>query len=346
MRILWLSPWMRPTARVYAEGLQALGAEVMLVTSDLHPESDAPRKYETVLLGRPVPTSGWEPLFRAYRAASQFRPDVVITELLRDPRWRLFSRLAPRVRIVHDDKPHDSTHNPPWWNRMFFESWDERADAAIVFSNYVANGLHAVTGKTPVYVAPLVSDLDSNAVPDFVPAALRRNFLLMGRQRPYKNHQIVFAAWELHTRGSYWRGDELRLYGDGWVPIPLPPHASWNRGSFKYGQIVSSLAQSKGSILHYRSASQSGVQVLSMQLGVPTIVSDVGGLPEYQPSDSYIAHVDDAEGLAKLLDSLADPDEVEVQGKIALEHYRRHYEPSVAAGELFDIVSTVVRGSL
>ena len=46
MRILWLSPWLRPPARVAAENLQRLGAEVMLVTSDLHPESDQPRPPE------------------------------------------------------------------------------------------------------------------------------------------------------------------------------------------------------------------------------------------------------------------------------------------------------------
>ena len=48
-RVLWLSPWMRPLARVQAEALRRRGADVLLVTTDLHPESDAARDYELVL---------------------------------------------------------------------------------------------------------------------------------------------------------------------------------------------------------------------------------------------------------------------------------------------------------
>ena len=46
LRVLWLSKWNRPLARIYAESLIDAGAEVMLVTSDLHPESDTARRYE------------------------------------------------------------------------------------------------------------------------------------------------------------------------------------------------------------------------------------------------------------------------------------------------------------
>lgn len=58
MRVLWLSPWLRPLARANVEGLRALGVEVMLITAPLHPESDALREYEVELLGRPLPHKG------------------------------------------------------------------------------------------------------------------------------------------------------------------------------------------------------------------------------------------------------------------------------------------------
>lgn len=341
MRILWLSPWLRPIARVCAENLRALGADVMLVTADLHPESDEARDYETVLLGRPVPTADWIKIARTYREAKRFKPDVVVTELLRDPRWRVFGGLAPRVRLLHDDKPHDETHEEPWWIRSF-EPWDARADATIVFSEYVAASLRARSAAdSQIYVAPLVTDLDASLVPHFVPAEQRRNFVLIGRQRPYKNHGIVFAAWEAHTQSTNWRGDELILLGDGDVAYPLPAHTRWNRADYKYAEVVDELARAKGSLVHVRSASQSGVQVMSMQLGVPPMVSTAGALPEYQPPGLSVTGIDDSNGLSQAFDALADPGEVAVQSKIALNHYLKNYDAPIAGARLLEIFDGV-----
>jgi len=342
MRVLWLGPWLRPLARIHAEQLQAMGAEVMVITSALHPEPEGERDYEVVLLGRPIPHVGWLPFFSAYRAARQFRPDVVVTEFLRDPRWRAFARLAPRVRFLHDAAPHDPTHVAPWWNRMFFERWDAKAFATIVFSNYVASCISPIAdAEHPLYVAPLTSDLEARLVPEFVPAEDRRNFLLIGRQKPYKNHGVVFAAWEAHTQSPSWRGDELVMFGEGEISQPLPPHARWNDGAYRYSQIVAELAAAKGSIIHSRAASQSGVHVLSMQLGVPTLVSTAGALPEYQPPGLSVTEIDDVDGLAHAFDTLADPVQVDVQATMALKHYRAHYDAEVAARRLLEIFDDV-----
>ncbi|WP_234834832.1 glycosyltransferase family protein [Mycolicibacterium stellerae] len=316
----------------------------MLVTAALHPESDSPREYEVELLGRPVPTAGWLPFLAAFDDARRFQPDVVVTEFLRDPRWRAFGQLAPRVRLLHDATPHDPTHRAPWWNRLFFERWDAKAYATVVFSNYVANRIAPTsTAGHPVYLAPLTSDLEASLVPEFVAAEKRRNFLLIGRQRPYKNHGVVFAAWEAHTQRSCWRGDELVLFGDGEITQPLPPHARWHRGSYLYREVIAELAASKGSIIHSRAASQSGVQVLSLQLGVPTLVSSAGALPEYQPPGMSITGIDDIEGLAVAIDALADTAQLDIQSKMALEHYRSHYDSAIAARRLLEIFDDVTK---
>ncbi|MGB3482225.1 MAG: glycosyltransferase family 4 protein [Mycobacterium sp.] len=330
---------------MHAENLRKLGAEVMLVTSDLFPESDRARPYETVLLGRPVPTAGWLPALGAYRRARSFRPDVVVTELLRDPRWRPLAELAPRVRMIHDDKPHDGTHTAPWWNRLFFDRWDAHADATVVFSSYVADTLLSAGTVSPVYVAPLISDLDAALVPEFVPAEQRKNFTLVGRQRPYKNHRVVFAAWEAHTQSSAWQGDELVVIGAGEIPHPLPSHARWDQKTFQYRQVIDELACAKGSIVHCRSASQSGVQVLSMQLGVTTLASTAGALPEYQPPGSSTTGIDDIAGLSDALNRLADPNEAELQGKTAAQHFAAHFDSHMASSRLLDIFDDVCRSS-
>lgn len=314
----------------------------MLITADLHPESDQARDYESVLLGRPVPTADWIRIADTYRKARRFRPDVVVTELLRDPRWRIFGTLAPRICLQHDDSPHDETHIRPWWIRSF-DPWDAAADATIVFSEFVGRRLAEMgTTKSPIYFSPLVTDLDPAKVPEFVPAQDRKNFMLIGRQRPYKNHAVVFAAWEAHTRGPGWRGDELVLFGEGDIEPELPSHSRWIRGSFEYRDVVNQLAGAKGSVVHSRKASQSGVQVMSLQLGVPPIASNAGGLPEYQPPGLSVTGVDDIDGLRCAFDSLAEPAELERQSKIALAHYQQNYDPAVAAVRLLDIFDKVV----
>jgi hypothetical protein len=49
LRAVWLSPEMRPLARVQAEALRERGVDVLLVTTDRHPESELARDYEMVL---------------------------------------------------------------------------------------------------------------------------------------------------------------------------------------------------------------------------------------------------------------------------------------------------------
>lgn len=123
MRILWLSPWMRPLARVHAEALAECGAEVVLVTTDQHPQSDAARDYEVVLNPRLRDLRGWKPFLRGLRIAEQFEPDVVVTELVRDPRWIAFGSLAPRVQLIHDHCPHDDAEQRPPLERFVFDRW-------------------------------------------------------------------------------------------------------------------------------------------------------------------------------------------------------------------------------
>ncbi len=71
LRVLWLSPWMRPLARVTSEALRRRGVEVLFVTSDQHPESDAARDYEFVLDPRFRAASTWPASFAARRYASE-----------------------------------------------------------------------------------------------------------------------------------------------------------------------------------------------------------------------------------------------------------------------------------
>lgn len=331
LRVLWLSPWLRPLARVYTEALQRLGAEVLLVTSDQHPSSDAARSYELVLDPRPKSVRTWPATARAVARVRGFAPDVVVGELVRDPRWLVFAPGVPRVELIHDDRPHDSTEMRPRWERAVF---GRRAGSAhpAAFSRYVAAAVGAVD------VVPLTSDLADIDAPDALPAVARRDFVLFGRLNGYKNIDVCLQAWRQHTAGTSWAGDNLVLLGEGCWEGNLPDHVVWHRQSFRYPEVLPVLARAKGSIVHYRRASQSGVQVLAMQLGVTPIVSTVGGLPEFQPPQEIPIGVDDTVALASAFDSLADPDCAATRGARAQRHYRERHSASVSARVLLDML--------
>ncbi|HYY02226.1 MAG TPA: glycosyltransferase family 4 protein [Mycobacterium sp.] len=339
--MLWLSPLMRPLARVQAEALRRRGVDVLLVTTDQHPESDTARNYELVLDLRFRTASSW---LAAQRRIRQHRPDVVITELVRDPRWIALAGRAPRIQLVHDERRDGGGRRRGAYARAVFDRWGSRSAATVTYSNYAAIAVAArrdVAG-TPVTVVPLCSDLDPALVPPFVGPNERRDFVVAGRLGSHKNIDVVLEAWQRHVDGGSWRGDELLLIGTGPLVIhTLPAYVRWRPGSYCYADVVRTLAAAKGSVAHYRAASQSGVQMLSMQLGVMPIVSPAGGLPEFQPSVFPPVGVDDVTHLAAAFDELSDPLTATLRGGAAARHYADWFAVDHAVDGLLDVLTEV-----
>jgi glycosyltransferase involved in cell wall biosynthesis len=348
-RVLWLSPQLRPLARVHAEALRRRGVEVLLVTSDQHPESDSPRDYEFVLDPRVHTASSWTATVAAWTEVRDYRPDVVIVESVSDPRWIALAAGVPRIQLVHDHRGHDSVEHRPFYKRAVFDRWGARSAATITYSSYVAAAVATrrdVIG-TPVHVLPLASDLDPTLVPPLADPEARRDFVMIGRLHPYKNIDVVLEAWQQHVDGGSWRGDELVLIGDGPLVLQsLPEYVRWRPGRYRYSEVVTTLASAKGSVAHYRHASQSGVQVLSMQLGVMPIVSTVGGLPEYQPPGCPPLGVDDVAGLAAAFDELADPFTATLRGASAARHYADKFSVDLVADGLMNVINEVLSNRL
>lgn len=347
IRVLWLSPWMRPLARIQAEALQRRGADVLLVTSDQHPESDAARDYELVLDPRFRTAATWPTSLAALRRIRGYKPQLAITELVRDPRWMALAAGVPRVQVVHDDRPHDAAEKRPAFERAVFDRWGARSAATVTYSDYVAEAISTRrdVARTPVHILPLTSDLDVDLVPPPVRAEARRDFVMVGRLNPYKNIDVVLQAWQRHTTGPGWRGDDLVLIGDAPIGLrsaALPQHTRWWSGKYRYRDVVETLSAAKGSVAHYRRASQSGVQVLSMQLGVMPIVSGMGGLPEYQPPCGPTVDVDDVDGLTAAFDKLADPATAARLGAEAARHYAERFSVDRVADRMLDIITGVL----
>lgn len=347
MRILWISPWMRPLARIHCDILRAAGHEVLLITDNQHPEVTTAVPGERVVpMGLTNPRS-WIPQLQLARAIRSFRPDVVVDELVRDPRVAVACGSIPLVHIRHDDRPHDAgeiDRNPA---HRLLHRWRSRATVTIVFSHYVAE---QVRGDVPgrVHVVPLTSDVTVAQVAAWapetpVPAAQRRHFLMLGRINAYKNVRVVLAAFQAHRASPAFRGDDLIILGDGTEQIPHTAGVQWRRGAFSYRDVLSDIATAKGSVAHYRVASQSGVQVLASQLGVASLVSTAGGLAEFLPPGQQAVDCDDIAGLQALFDALADPDEAARAGQLSQAHYRDHHSPEAIAGALEAAVANAAR---
>jgi glycosyltransferase involved in cell wall biosynthesis len=318
---------------------------VLLVTTGKHPESDTARDYELVLDSRFSTASTWSATLAARRRIREYRPDIVIAELVRDPRWTALARRVPRIQLVHDERRDDGRRRNRF-ARTVFDRWGGRSAATVTYSNYaaIAVATRRDVAGTCVRVVPLCSDLDSELVPPFVGPDGRHDFVVAGRLDSHKNIDIVLEAWQRHVDGDSWRGDELLLIGHGPLTIrTLPAYVRWRSGHYRYADVVATLAAAKGSIAHYRSASQSGVQLLSMQLGVMPIVSPVGGLAEYQPPSFPPIGVNDVAGLTAAFDELADPYTATLRGSLASRHYADQFSVDHAVDALVNVLAEVSR---
>jgi len=334
---------MRPLARVYVDALRAAGHECLLVTSDQHYQPLAARADERVLDPRPRDPRTIGPLLRVHAEARRWRPDVVVVELVWDPRWLLLANLAPLVHLIHDDQPHDATEARPGWQWSLFNHFTNRAARTVTFSEYVADRL-APQLRRPAAVVPLTSDVADADVP--ASPAARRNFVLYGRMSPYKNVPVALRAWREHLASGAHRGDRLLLLGDGPLdiaPSDLPPYTEWRRGRYAYPDVLGVLAGAKGSLVHYRQATQSGVQLLSLQLGVPPIVSDSGALPDFQPPDEPPIGVDDVAGLAGAFAGLADPAIAAARGKACQDHFASRFTARRSTEALAQVLAEAAR---
>jgi glycosyltransferase involved in cell wall biosynthesis len=330
---------------VQAEALRERGVDVLLVTTDRHPESDLPREYELVLDLRFRAASAW---LAAWRRIRDHRPDVAIVEQVRDPRWLALAQGIPRIQLVHDERRDNGLGRRRAFVRAVFDRWGSRSAATVTYSNYaaIAVAVRRDVAGTPVNVLPLCSDLDPAMVPPFVGPEERHDFVVAGRLGSQKNIDVVLDAWQQHVDGDSWRGDELLLIGNGPLVIrTLPAYVRWRPGQYRYADVVNTLAAAKGSVSLYRGASQSGVQMLAMHLGVMPIVSTVGGLPEYQPPALPPVGVDDVAGLTAAFDELADPLTATLRGAAAARHYADSFGVDRAADKLFNLLADVGRGA-
>jgi glycosyltransferase involved in cell wall biosynthesis len=338
VRVLWLAPWFRSFAHIYGGGLVLAGHDVQVITSDKHPDPAPAVVEELVCPKRPYDKRWPQAFVEAERLYRRFRPQVVIAEEFTDPMFALLRRrMRPQWLVIHDASPHDETHELHGLRKFVAANGRRQATDILTFSEYVAGEVEKAEWNQPsikVHRVKLLSELRDEDVPALRPRSERHDFVLMGRLRPYKNVEHVLRAWTAHVNGPQYRGDRLIVWSNAWgTKAPrrtegLDSEAyggssvEWRQGGYRYSEIRDGeLSGFKGNLCVYSEASQSAVQVLSAQLGVVPIVSNVGALPEYQASGLPILDPTDLEGLVDVLDQIANPDTATTLGQIARESY-------------------------
>jgi hypothetical protein len=331
MNVVLLAPWFRTLAQLHGAELAKSGHDVRVLTTDAHMQASYRLVDEVVVPARLRSVDGARGAMTLWRATGAPQPDVALLDETWDPRFLAAARRAERVIVaVHDARPHDDAQRKAGWQQRLMGRTRGAAAEFVCFGDSVAAEL-APLGR-PVTQLPLTSELPDDLAPAPQPAEARRDFVLLGRMHPYKNLRAVLRAWRLHQTSSDYAGDRLVVWGTGDLPDIDDSTVVVRREGFDLVGAARELATFKGSISAYTAASQSGVQVLSMQCGVASIVSRRGALVATQPPElrDRAVEPDDVQGIAAELGRLAHPVTAARDGSLS----RAWYDARHAQGEV------------
>lgn len=241
------------------------------------------------------------------------------------PPYRYLLRRSPggaaRVVICHNVVPHE----PVRFGQIASRAVLRHADLLVVHASQQVGELAAlgIGGDRvlrlfhPRFTAPDLCTLPS---PDQVRRERARQgdpdlaLLAFGAIRPYKGIDLALQALarvrpELHVRltvaGVFWDGGaELRRQV---AALELEHRVELRSGYVSNEEAALLFSAADGSLLPYRSASQSGVVQLSFAHGVPVIATAVGGLTDAitDGGDGLLCPPDDVPALTAAIERFA-----------------------------------------
>jgi len=247
--------------------------------------------------------------------AAAFRADAVVSVMTHLWTPLVAPRLAASglrfVPIVHDARPHAGDPALFWRWRLTREL--AAASRAIALSTGVAAAIAALRPALPVSVLPLGAHLPAASLRrQAAPAGVPPEFLLFGRLLPYKGLDLLRDAFielrRLHPEAR------LRVVGEGDAERLAPglaglPGVRVEQRWVAEAEIPRLLEGAWAVVLPYREASQSGIIPLAAALGVPAVVTPVGGLVEQvrHDVDGLVAAAPGASALAASLAAMLEP---------------------------------------
>ena len=284
LRIAIVWPWFRTLGHLYGRELEKLGHEVMLITSKRHFAGGEYGQVREVLATQIGFWASIKSIIQARKQLKKFQPDIIVVEdVYSHPIWwavRLFG--IPLVGSIHDPVPHDLNHTRTGLRKLVSTIQNMNMSGTIYYSHAAAREAHEYGIRTnqPAFVWPLISEMPDALV--HPSKGDRRGFAMIGRWSEYKGFDIGLDAWRAlpdDVRKQHHLEVWQRIGSD--TPPFVDDSLVWRSGGFEWDEIAEMLSRIKYVILPYRTASQSGVQVLAQQCGARVMYTDLPGLAEF-----------------------------------------------------------------
>ncbi len=206
---------------------------------------------------------------------------------------------AAYALVVHDAAPHPGDNH--LWRGLMLKNDFRQADLLVSLTDAVATRL---ADEQRVPAAKIIRSrlgafrYGSGAARTLGEAPHR--LLFFGRLLPYKGLDRLIEAMRLLESENF--PVRLRLVGQGPLDLgPLPGNVDLERRWAAEAEIPDLFANADLAVLPYQEASQSGVLPIAQHLGLPSLVTPVGGLLEQVEGgkSGFVADDVSASGLAR-----------------------------------------------
>jgi len=329
MRVALLCDWFLKYTAALAAALARAGADVTLLCRDHAREFGGSREERAETLA-PAEHAGVRVLTLGDGAGSpaalrRARPEVVHAQWNADPRLLAAARGLPTVLTVHDPVSHPGDYVSPYHRRLVHRAWLRKANRIIVHAAALRDELAQRVDRARIAIVPHGTSVQG--APDPPPA--ERRLLVFGRLKAYKGLPTLVQAME-----TVWAArPELHLAvlgaGDAASALPADPRIERDSRYVPERDIAAALSRSSLVVLPYDQASQSGVGLLAVGRGIPTIVTSVGALPELAVDQSLVVPPRNPDALAGAILHHLDHG-AELRRRV-LQHARAHLSWDVAA---------------
>ena len=291
--VIWISPWFRSFSSHNLFLIEKLGFECFIVSSNSHLASDGMLYTNHVLttkerIARITGKIKFIIEVLKTKHSKRLNKSIFIIDVNDSLFWTFLSLVtsinSERIFVLHNAIDQDNSQQPFLSRRVIRKCLIRRAKRIIVFSQFVKSKTKLQT-KAQIDIVPLLPEI--SIAPFVKNQAKEEKFILamIGRWSPYKGFEFGIRVFEI-LRNTLGPKIELHLQlsglNDDNHQFLIPGIKVLSRESFSWNDLVDNLQSASLILLPYQDASQSGVQVLANALSIPTLVSPVGGLPEYQ----------------------------------------------------------------
>jgi glycosyltransferase involved in cell wall biosynthesis len=210
---------------------------------------------------------------------------VLVVHSHYDPRFALLGLLWRTLIVIHDPRPHsgDVASDHSQMARTVTRLAEAIAACVMLHSERLTPQLRTGLRRHPLMIIPHGCVPASNPLPR--PRVPRCT--VIGRMYYYKGVDIAAAAFRDIVRA---RPDcHMTIAGDGPEIGKLEAYRATRNftvldGYIRESEVLGILRDSTLVLLPYRDATQSGVGLKAIALGIPCVVSNVGALPDLVPA--------------------------------------------------------------